>query len=156
MFWKTIPRAVNLAALISTILLLVKLFIFNKIPEPVGGLHELGLVFEAVLASVLASYVFYLIVVHFKEVREKKTIYPFVTRWANLVVKDCKTQIAGFTGVIPPSSIFKLWRSTTSRPFFLNWRLMGKHLWFSGKEARRTGFNTLKTTGSDHCATLIR
>lgn len=107
MFWKTIPRAVNLAALISTILLLVKLFIFNKIPEPVGGLHELGLVFEAVLASVLASYVFYLIVVHFKEVREKKTIYPFVTRWANLVVKDCKTQIAGFTGGDPTKLDFQ-------------------------------------------------
>lgn len=107
MFWKTIPRAVNLAALISTILLLVKLFIFNKIPEPVGGFHEFGLVFEAVLASVLASYVFYLIVVHFKEVREKKTIYPFVTRWANLVVKDCKMQIAGFTGGDPNKLDFR-------------------------------------------------
>lgn len=97
MFWRTIPRAVNLAAFISMLLLLLKLFIFNKIPQPIDGFHEIGLVFEAVLASVLASYVFYLIVVHFKEVREKKTIYPFVTRWANLVVQDCKTQIAGFS-----------------------------------------------------------
>ncbi|WP_022958799.1 hypothetical protein [Spongiibacter tropicus] len=101
MFWRTIPRAVNLAALSSILLLLVKLFIFNKISEPVDGFHELGLVFEAVLASVLASYVFYLIVVHFNEVREKETIYPFVTRWANLVVRDCKTQIAGFSKVDP-------------------------------------------------------
>lgn len=98
MFWKTIPRAVNTAALISIMLLLVKLFVLDKIPEPVGGLHELGLVVEAVLASVLASYVFYLIVVHFKGVQEKKTIYPFVTRWASCVVKDCKTQITGFSG----------------------------------------------------------
>lgn len=107
MFWKTIPRAINLAALISAILLLMKLFIFNKMPEPVGGLHKLGLIFEAVLASVLASYVFYLIVVHLKEVREKKTIYPYVTRWANFVVKDCKMQIAGFSGGEPTKLDFQ-------------------------------------------------
>lgn len=107
MFWRTIPRAVNLAAFISILLLLLKLFIFNKIPEPVDGFHEIGLAFEAVLASVLASYVFYLIVVHFKEVREKKTIYPFVTRWANLVVQDCKTQIAGFSKADPAKLDFQ-------------------------------------------------
>ncbi|MCG7198704.1 hypothetical protein MD273_03090 [Marinobacter pelagius] len=107
MFWRTIPGAVNLAALSSMLLLLVKLFIFNQISEPVDGFHELGLVFEAVLTSVLASYVFYLIVVHFKEVREKKAIYPFVTRWSNLVVRDCRVQIAGFSKVDPTKLDFQ-------------------------------------------------
>lgn len=106
-FWKTIPKTVNAVAVISAILLLVKLFIFNQISEPFNGLYELGLIFEAVLASVLASYVFYLIVVHLKEVRDKRTIYTFVTRWANLVVRDCQAQISGFSTVDPINLYFQ-------------------------------------------------
>lgn len=78
-------------------MLLIKVFLLNQIPEPFLGLSQLGLVFEGILASVLASYVFYLIVVHFKETRDKAVIYPYVLRWAHRVVGDCQRQLDAFS-----------------------------------------------------------
>jgi hypothetical protein len=93
---RTIPKTINWLALTSLCLLLLKVFVLNQIAEPFRGVHELGLVFEGVLASVLASYVFYLIVVHLKQTQDRRVIDPHVTRWAQLIVGDCKSQLADF------------------------------------------------------------
>jgi hypothetical protein len=96
MFLKTIPRPLNILASIALIVLFLKIFIFNSIPELFNGAYELGNIFEGVLGSVLASYIFYLIVVHIKEINDKRVIYPHVIRWARLVVGDCKSQLEAF------------------------------------------------------------
>lgn len=97
LFVRTIPPALNWLASGTTALLLLKIFLLNQIAEPLPGLMSLGVVFEGVLASVLASYVFYLIVVHFKELRDKAVIYPHVLKWAQGVVGECKSQLTEFS-----------------------------------------------------------
>ena len=96
-FFRTIPKTLNLLALASFVSLLLKVFVFNHIPEPFHGSFELGIVFEGLLASILASYVFYLIVVHLKEVRDQTIISPHITQWAKRVVGDCMSQLSEFT-----------------------------------------------------------
>ena len=95
-FLRTIPRALNWLAFVAVLLLLTKVFWLNSFAEPIRGMHQLGLVLEGVLASVLASYAFYLIVVHFKETRDRAVIYPHVLLWARGVVGDCQSQLAEF------------------------------------------------------------
>ena len=95
-YWKTIPRSINGLALVSIIVLLFKVFWLNHVVEPFEGMNQLGLVVEGLLASVLASYVFFLIVVHFKDTRDKAHIYPHVLRWADHVVGECRSQISAF------------------------------------------------------------
>ena len=57
-------------------------------------MSELGVIVEGILGSVIASYVFYLIVVHLKELADKRVIYPHVTKWACRVVGDCNSQLS--------------------------------------------------------------
>lgn len=65
LFLRTIPSALNWLASATAATLLLKIFLLNQMAEPIPGFMQLGLVFEGILASVLASYIFYLIVVHF-------------------------------------------------------------------------------------------
>ncbi len=60
---RTIPSALNWLASATVATLLLKVFLLNQIEEHISGLMQLGFVFEGVLASVLASHVFFLIVV---------------------------------------------------------------------------------------------
>jgi hypothetical protein len=96
MFVKTIPLPLNILASIALIVLFLKIFVFNSIPEIFNGAHELGVILEGVLGSVLASYIFYLIVVHIKEINDKRVIYPHIIKWAQLIVGDCKSQLDAF------------------------------------------------------------
>ena len=96
MFLKTIPRPLNYLVSSALILLVLKIFVFNNIAEIFNGAHELGVILEGVLGSVLASYIFYLIVVHVKEVHDKRVIYPHIVKWAQIVVSDSKNQLSAF------------------------------------------------------------
>src|SRR6185369_10178709 len=93
LFIRTIPPTLNWLALISLALLLLKIFVFDKLPEPVRGLSNLGIVFEGLLASVLASYVFYLIIVHLKGFNDRRHVYPFIMKWADRIVGVCRGQL---------------------------------------------------------------
>ena len=93
-FFRTIPRSLNWLAAFSLTVLLLKVFLLNKISEPIAGMSELGVIVEGILGSVIASYVFYLIVVHLKELADKRVIYPHVTKWACRVVGDCNSQLS--------------------------------------------------------------
>lgn len=98
----TTPAFLNLLSSLTVLTLLTKLFVFNNINEPFKGLNELGIVFEGLMASILASHIFYLVVVHLKEQNDKKTIYPHIIQWSRRVVADCISQLKEFektTGV---------------------------------------------------------
>lgn len=97
LFLRSIPSALNWLSSGTVTVLLLKIFLLNQIAEPTPGFMQLGLVFEGILASVLASYFFYLIVVHFKEMRDKAVIYPHVIKWAQGVVRECQIQLAEFS-----------------------------------------------------------
>ena len=94
---QTAPKGLNLIALLSIIVLILKILFLNNLPALFHGAEALGVIVEAVLASIIASYVFYLIVVHLKELSDKKVIYPLVLKWSNLVVGDCSSQLAAIS-----------------------------------------------------------
>jgi hypothetical protein len=87
------PEASVLTA-IALALLVAKTLVLNRYPAPLFGVYELGLLLEAILASVVASYVFYLFVVHLKEVGDRSTVAPYLDRHTLRVVGDCESQLA--------------------------------------------------------------
>lgn|GEM_PF-6149008 len=96
-FLRTIPRSLNLLALVALLLLCMKVFVANRIPEAFSGAYEFGVVVEGLLASVLASYIFYLIVVHVKETTDRRLIYPRVIGWSKLLVGDALSQLTAIS-----------------------------------------------------------
>jgi len=86
-----------LLAAAAVILLLLKVFWLNGYAAPFRGLYDLGLLVEAILASVAASYVFYLIVVHIKEQSDRDVLRPYVEKHSIRVVGDCIAQLQGIS-----------------------------------------------------------
>jgi len=74
--------------------LVVKIFVLNKIAEPFSGAYEAGVVAEAVLASIVASYVFYLLVVHLSQIKDREQIEPFVKKHLTRMVGDAYAVLA--------------------------------------------------------------
>ncbi|OYZ74050.1 MAG: hypothetical protein B7X62_04500 [Burkholderiales bacterium 39-55-53] len=77
----------------ALVALTAKALILNRWPAPSAFLHDFGVLVEAILASVVASYVFYLFVVHLKEVSDRETVGPYIDRHTLRVVGDCESQL---------------------------------------------------------------
>ncbi|WP_185754820.1 hypothetical protein [Pseudomonas fluorescens] len=90
------PQA-NILLVLSASLLLLKILILNKFEPLFTGAYSLGLMVESILASVIASYVFYLIVVHLKETNDRKTIAPYIAKHINRVILSCRAQVSAFS-----------------------------------------------------------
>jgi len=86
------PEA-NLLAASALAALLLKILVLNRFPALFFGAYELGLVVEAILASVVASYVFYLFVVHLKSQSDKGAVQPYIVKHTTRVVEDCQSQL---------------------------------------------------------------
>lgn len=94
---RTASPAANALAISALALLLLKLVVLNRIVAPVLLFYDLGLLVESVLASVVASYVFYLVVVHVKEVSDRSTVRPYVLKHSQRVVAACRQQLAALS-----------------------------------------------------------
>lgn len=90
---KTASREANALAVGAAVILLFKVLLLNRFPGLFIGAYDLGVIVEAILASVVASYVFYIIVVHVKEQSDREVLRPFVERHSKRVVGDCLSQI---------------------------------------------------------------
>ena len=95
-FWRAVPRSLNALLAASIILLLVKVLYFNKQVEFFAGAYQLGVIFEGALASVIASYIFYLFIVHKKEMDDELAIRPFVLRQAKMITGRCGAMLNEF------------------------------------------------------------
>ena len=99
---KTASPAANSLTLGSVILLIIKIFIFNRMPEISPGGYEFGVLSDAILTSVVASYIFYLFVVHLKDQKDKITVRPYIEKHAKRIVGDCQailTEISKKSGI---------------------------------------------------------
>lgn len=96
---KTASPEANLLALLSISILAFKIFFLNSIPQIFPGAHQFGVIFEAILASVVASYIFYLIVVHIKEQEDKSTINPYISKHTNRIVDNCNAQLRAISKI---------------------------------------------------------
>ena len=90
---RTASHEANLLAAGAILLLLLKVLWLNNYPAKLPGLYDLGILFEAVLASVVASYVFYLIVVHIKEQSDRDVLRPYVEKHSKRVIGDYMAQL---------------------------------------------------------------
>ncbi len=97
---RTVRPEANWLFLISLALLIFKLFVLNQYTEIFNGAYELGLIFEAILVSVLASYIFYFFVVHIKEYSDRLHTKPYIQKHALLPVGDCVRQLFEFARIV--------------------------------------------------------
>lgn len=90
---RTASPTANVLAALALTLLLLKLVVLNRVPATVPVFYDLGMLVEAVLSSVVASYAFYLVVVHVKEVSDRSTVRPYILKHSQRVVAACRQQI---------------------------------------------------------------
>lgn len=91
---RTASPTANWLAVLSLLLLVGKIFWLNRIPSTIDGVYEIGAIFEAILASVIASYVFYLIVVHIQEQSDRDALQPYIAKQAQRIVRECVSQLS--------------------------------------------------------------
>lgn len=96
---KTASPEANFLALLSISTLAFKIFFLNSIPQIFPGAHQFGLIFEAILASVVASYIFYIIVVHIKEQEDKSTINPYISKHTKYIIDNCSAQLRAISNI---------------------------------------------------------
>lgn len=91
---RSADRGATRLAVTALAALVVKALILNQLPAPVAQVYDLGVIADAVLASIVASYIFYLLVVHLKESNDRATLAPYLDRHTNRVVGDCESQLS--------------------------------------------------------------
>jgi hypothetical protein len=90
---KSASREANFIVLVSIFLLATKVFVLDGIPSFLSGAYEMGIIMEDIFSSVVASYLFYLFVIHLKEFSDKETIQPYIHKHSLRVVGYCYSQL---------------------------------------------------------------
>jgi hypothetical protein len=124
-FISTAPRLLNILALSSLVLLIAKILVLNDIKELFNGAYELGVVLEAVLASILASYIFYMVVVHLREFKDRKYIYPLFLGSSGIFVGKNRPDLSAGLRVDSPwiSTHYPWWVDRVGNP----WNVRSSH-----------------------------
>ena len=108
----------NILAVISLALLTLKILILNGYAAPVHIMHDLGVLMDSILASVVASYVFYLIVVHLHETNEIAITRPYIAKHSARVVGLCNQQLVAYSAASGvPLSFESLTQQTLEHAF---------------------------------------
>jgi hypothetical protein len=98
-FFRTASFAANMAALISAVILTVKITLLDNIPECFADGYEFGQIIERLLGAMISSYIFYLLVVHLREWRAKERLKPYIEKYARSVYDSCESQLSHFSNV---------------------------------------------------------
>lgn len=85
------PEASRLVIYACTALLIKQ--ILNMFPAPISIMYEFGLIIEAILASIIASYIFYLFAIHAKEISDRNVIQPYLDRHIKGILRECETTL---------------------------------------------------------------
>lgn len=92
----TVRREINALVIASVLLLALKVLWLNAIPELFHGGAVLGEIVDRLCASILSSYLFFLIVVHLKSEKDKQAVNPYVSSRVQRIVGDCLAQLSAF------------------------------------------------------------
>jgi hypothetical protein len=90
---RSASKEANFIVLVSMFLLAIKIFLLDRIPSFFSGFFEMGIIMEDIFSSVIASYLFYLFVIHLKEFSDKETIQPYIHKHSMRVVGYCLNQL---------------------------------------------------------------
>lgn len=77
-----------------------KNYFLNQYAAIFNGAYEVGLIFETILVSVLASYIFYFFVVHIKEYSDRVHTEPNIRKHALQPVGDCASQLLEIAKIV--------------------------------------------------------
>ena len=94
LFWKSLPNTIKWVGTLSAVALLFKTLVLAKIDAPYDFIWRLGGIVDNVLASIIAGFIFYLIDVHYRYVRERTiagknigySVYGMTMQYANLLM----------------------------------------------------------------------
>jgi hypothetical protein len=89
----TIRRDLLALVFAAMALLMIKIFAMDQFPAAFQGAHELGLVVNSILTSIVSSFVFYLLVVHLKEFRERQIVTPYIKGKINRITSTCAAML---------------------------------------------------------------
>jgi hypothetical protein len=106
-FLRSTPRAANLFALATLLLWLFKVLFLDTIPGPFRAAYDIGRVFEGILSSIIAAWVFYLFFGLLPEEHRKSHITPFVLQSIATIVGDANSilqEVAKASGETLPFS----------------------------------------------------
>ncbi|OCL98218.1 hypothetical protein AAX29_01737 [Aliarcobacter thereius] len=81
---KKLPIALNIAFVVSLISILAMDLYFRNIPEIFSWGSEFGDIYYRICLSIVASYIFYFIVVHLKAMKDKEN----VKNWKSITIKN--------------------------------------------------------------------
>lgn len=88
-----LPIALNIAIIISCISIVVIDFYLKDIEEIVSWGSEFGNIYYRVCLSMIASYVFYFIVIHLKSIKDKENVNKFISFKVSNILSTYNTQI---------------------------------------------------------------
>ena len=94
---RLIPKSVFFLIIPSIVILLLKIFCFDTIPELFPGAHELGLLIEPIIISIISSFIFYLIIFHYKEYKDNKYITKHLIGALSNIINLCDDIIKGIS-----------------------------------------------------------
>lgn len=106
---KKLPIALNIAFVVSLISILVMDLYLRNIPEIFYWGSEFGDIYYRICLSMVASYIFYFIVVHLKAMKDKENVNKFISFKVSNILNTYKTQI---------SDIKKLSNSNEEKKYF--------------------------------------
>ena len=92
----TVRREINVLVALALGILLLKVFWLNTVPEWFSWGAEIGEIIDRLCASILSSYLFFLIVVHLKSEKDKENLNPYVFSRVQRIVGDCTSQLSDF------------------------------------------------------------
>lgn len=104
-----LPIALNIAIIISFISIVVIDFYLKDIEEIVSWGSEFGNIYYRVCLSMIASYVFYFIVIHLKSIKDKENVNKFISFKVSNILSTYSSQI---------SDIKKLSNSNEEKKYF--------------------------------------
>lgn len=88
-----LPLALNIAMIISFVSIIVIDFYLKDIEEIVSWGSEFGNIYYRVCLSMIASYVFYFIVIHLKSMKDKENVNKFISFKVSNILSTYNTQI---------------------------------------------------------------
>lgn len=105
-FLRSVPKPLNRIAFLSLSILAIKVLYLNNIPAPVRFFYDLGVLTDALAGSVVASYIFYLVQVHIRELENRKLIEPLIAAQVEQIVRSCSDQVIALSNASSSSLRF--------------------------------------------------
>lgn len=95
----SIRRDIVLLLILDCMFLLVMELVLRRIPAPFPIFVKIGDVFVTLGISFLASFVFYFVQVHMPEMKQKKNLYPVISKLFNRIIITEKSLLTKFVNV---------------------------------------------------------